>query len=81
MPARGDGMRLREDGTSECPDCGLPMFPVDEAAYVRVECANRHAAKLAVPADPAMRRLVHRWVARRGAQLHAQHERWEADDE
>lgn len=75
-------MTLRSDGTADCPECHLPMFPVAaDAASVILECANRHRCTAAVPADPALRRLVRSWVARRGAQLHVQHERWEDDEE
>ena len=72
---------LRDDATAECPECGLPLFPVSEdGPVVFLECANRHPATAALPEDTAQRRRVRSWVARRGAQLHTQHERWESED-
>lgn len=47
---------------------------------MRLECANRHVATGPLPHDDATRRAVEAWVARRGAQLHEQHERWGTDD-
>jgi hypothetical protein len=73
---------LRADGTAECEDCGLPLFPYEvEGDVLRLECANHHHAWTPVPAEPAQRRLVDGWIARRGAQLHAQHERWGMEEE
>lgn len=72
---------LRPDGTADCDACGLPMFPVAlEAGMVRLECANRHHGDTPVPRDDATRRAVDSWLARKGAQLHEQHERWGTDD-
>ena len=73
---------LRSDGTADCDACGLPLFPYRvEAGVVSLECANRHHAQAPLPREPAVRRAVEGWVARRGAQLHQQHERWGTDDE
>lgn len=75
------GGGLHDDGTAPCEECGLPLFPYameDEA--VRLECANHHHALATLPAGEAARRAVTSWIARRGAQLHAQHERWGTDD-
>ena len=73
---------LKPDGTAECESCGLPLFPYEiEGGSVRVECANGHHAMAPLPRDPATKRAVDGWIARRGAQLHAQHERWGTDDE
>lgn len=73
---------LRSDGTTDCDACHMPMFPsrVGDGA-VRLECANRHHTTTPLPRDAGLRRTVENWVARRGAQLHAQHERWGTDDE
>lgn len=75
-------MDLRIDGTADCETCHMPMFPVamtdDDAT---LECANRHRSTVALPESGKIRRFVHNWVARRGAQLHEQHERWGSDDE
>ena len=71
-------MELRPDGTGDCETCHMPMFPIatkDQA--VTLECANRHRVTVAMPEDPKLRRFVANWVARKGAQLHEQHERWE----
>lgn len=58
----------------------MPMFPYALAgATVRLECANHHHAEAPLPPDRASRTLVGSWIARRGAQLHAQHERWGTD--
>lgn len=75
-------MELKPDATADCPECGLPMFPMatDQGA-VTLECANRHRATARAPKDAKMRRLVRNWVARKGAQLHVQYERWEDDDD
>ncbi len=75
-------MTLRPDGTAECPDCGLPMFPFAATERtVTLECANHHHVSAPPPDDRALRGLIENWVAKRGAQLHAQHERWERDEE
>ncbi len=72
---------IRPDGTAECYECGLPMFPYERSADgVRLECANRHHGFAPPPRDPAISRLVDGWIARRGAQLHEQHERWEREE-
>ncbi|MFN2519947.1 MAG: hypothetical protein ABR525_02755 [Candidatus Limnocylindria bacterium] len=72
---------LHRDGTADCPSCGLAAFPwaINDAELV-VECANRHRASVALPDDAAGRVAVDNWLAKRGAQLHAQHERWGTDD-
>jgi hypothetical protein len=73
---------LKPDGTAECDACGLPLFPFAILGdHVRLECANRHQATTPLPRDPSVRRAVDGWIARRGAQLHEQHERWGTDDE
>jgi hypothetical protein len=73
---------LLHDATRECERCGLPMTPVAiERGRVSVECANRHRAEVALPKDPAARERVRNWIARRGAQLHVQHERWDCERE
>ena len=73
---------LHEDGTQDCERCGLPMMPVAEAGgTATLECANRHRVTVPLPSDPVLRERVRSWVARRGAQLHVQHERWEAEEE
>jgi len=73
---------LRDDGTADCETCHMPMFPTgardDE---VTLECANRHRVTFELPRDAKLRRFVHNWVARRGAQLDEQHRRWEAEEE
>lgn len=72
---------LRPDGTAECEECALPLFPVALGGpTVSLECANRHHASAPVPEDRALRRIVDGWIAKRGAQLHAQHERWESEN-
>jgi len=83
LPDRARGAPiLRTDGTTDCDACGLPLFPQEIVeATVRLECANRHRATAPLPRDPATRRAVEGWIARRGAQLHEQHERWGTDDE
>ena len=74
-------MTLRADATVECPDCGLPMFPISETSEaVTVECANRHRAVTPLPEDRATRALIDNWIAKKGAQLHVQHERWEQEE-
>lgn len=71
---------LLPDATRDCDRCHLPMMPVAEAeGSVTLECANRHRHTVPVPDDPAARERVRSWIARRGAQLHVQHERWEAE--
>ena len=58
------------------------MMPVAESeGVVTLECANRHRYRVPVPSDPAARERVRSWIMRRGAQLHVQHERWEAEEE
>ena len=70
------------DATRDCDICHLPMMPIGESAEtVMLECANRHHLTVSLPSDPAARERVRNWIARRGAQLHAQHERWEAERE
>lgn len=57
------------------------MFPFAvEKSTVRLECANHHHGEAPLPRDAAFRRSVQNWIAKRGAQLHAQHERWGTDD-
>jgi uncharacterized RmlC-like cupin family protein len=73
---------LLPDGTRECDRCGLPMMPVAESdGLVTLECANRHRHTVPLPSDLAARERVRSWIMRRGAQLHVQHERWEAEEE
>jgi uncharacterized RmlC-like cupin family protein len=73
---------LLPDGTRECERCGLPMMPVAESdGLVTLECANRHRHTVPLPSDLAARERVRTWIMRRGAQLHVQHERWEAEEE
>ena len=75
-------MELRRDGTADCETCHMPMFPIASAGgSVTFECANRHRVTVPMPNDPKLRRFVQNWVARKGAQLHEQHERWESRDE
>jgi hypothetical protein len=75
-------MDLRQDGTADCETCHLPMFPIaNEGAVVTLECANRHRVETPLPAEPKLRRFVRNWVARKGAQLNEQHERWERPDD
>lgn len=75
-------MTLRADGTAECDDCGLPMFPLSESEEkVTLECANRHRLVTELPADRAARALIDNWIAKKGAQLHVQHERWEREED
>jgi hypothetical protein len=76
------GMTLRPDATAECPECDLPMFPVTESSEtVTLECANRHRLTAALPDDRAARALIDNWIAKKGAQLHVQHERWESEED
>jgi uncharacterized RmlC-like cupin family protein len=73
---------LLPDGTRECERCGLPMMPVAEVnGQVTLECANRHRREVPLPSDASARERVRTWIMRRGAQLHVQHERWEAEEE
>lgn len=73
---------LKPDGTLDCLECGMPMFPFARpAGEIRLECANHHHAVARVPRDRALVRIVDNWIAKRGAQLHVQHERWGSDDE
>lgn len=75
-------MTLRPDATVECVECGLPMTPVAESSEtVTVECANRHRVVTALPDDRATRALIDNWIAKKGAQLHVQHERWEREED
>ena len=75
-------MTLRPDATAECPDCGLPMFPISETSEaVTLECANRHRAIAPLPDDRVTRALIDNWIAKKGAQLHVQHERWEQEED
>ena len=72
---------LKPDGTLDCEQCGLPMFAVSRGlGEVRLECANRHHAVAREPGDATRARLVDNWIAKRGAQLHVQHERWGTDE-
>ncbi len=60
----------------------MPMLPLAlEGRAVRLECANRHQLRVALPADPGLRRRIDNWIAKRAAQLHAQRERWEGNEE
>jgi uncharacterized RmlC-like cupin family protein len=79
----GSGLSgLHEDATRDCEICGLPMFPVAETdERVMMECANRHRQAVTLPTYRPLRERVRGWIARRGAQLHVQHERWEAERE
>jgi hypothetical protein len=79
----GRGLRdLKADGTLECEECGMPMFPfVRGSREITLECANHHHAVARAPLDGATTRMVDNWIAKRGAQLHVQHERWGTDDE
>ena len=73
---------LRPDATAECVECGLPMFPISETSEeVTLECANRHRAITPLPDDRAIRALIDNWIAKKGAQLHVQHERWEQEED
>ena len=58
------------------------MFPIAESSEaVTLECANRHRATTALPTDRAVRALIDNWIAKKGAQLHVQHERWEREED
>ena len=71
---------LPADAMATCPECAMPLMPVDfEGALVVLECANRHRALAAMPADASARKLVEHRVAVRGAQIHAQRERRAAE--
>ncbi len=60
----------------------MPLIPMDERdGALLLECANRHTATVPAPTDRVMRLLVDSWLARRGAQLHAQRERRAAEDD
>jgi hypothetical protein len=75
-------MTLRPDATAECPECDLPMFPVTESnEAVTLECANRHRLTVDLPSDRTTRALIDNWIAKKGAQLHVQHERWESEED
>jgi hypothetical protein len=75
-------MTLRPDATAECLECGLPMFPISETSdAVTLECANRHRLATALPTERAARALINNWIAKKGAQLHVQHERWEHEED
>ncbi len=72
---------LKPDGTLDCEECGMPMFAFSRTGgEVRLECANHHHAVAREPRDAARLRVVDNWIAKRGAQLHVQHERWGTDD-
>lgn len=72
---------LKPDGTADCEVCGMPMFAFAvDANTVRLECANHHHGEAPLPREAAFRRSVQNWIAKRGAQLHAQHERWGTDE-
>ena len=71
---------LRPDGTADCPECDLPLFPLSVSGRtVHLECANRHHGEAPLPSEGPLRRAVESWITRRGAQLHEQHERWGTD--
>src|SRR5437667_137100 len=55
--------------------------PAEDDGQVTLECANRHRHTVQLPTDAAARERIRNWIARRGAQLHVQHERWEAEEE
>jgi hypothetical protein len=75
-------MTLRPDGTADCAECDLPMFPISESSEtVNLECANHHRLTTVLPADRATRALIDNWIAKKGAQLHVQHERWESEED
>jgi hypothetical protein len=58
------------------------MFPISETSEeVTLECANRHRAITPLPDDRAIRALIDNWIAKKGAQLHVQHERWEQEED
>ena len=73
---------LLPDATAECTECDLPMFPIAETAEsVTLECANRHRLISTLPEDRTVRALIDNWIAKKGAQLHVQHERWESEED
>ena len=73
---------LRDDATVPCASCAMPLVPMDERDGTLVlECANRHTATVPAPTDRVTRLRVDSWLARRGAQLHAQRERRDAEDD
>ena len=75
-------MNVRDDGTADCETCHMPMFPIGMSDdEVTLECANRHRVTTELPRDAKLRRFVQNWVARKGAQLDAQHRRWEAEED
>lgn len=78
----GRGLReLRPDGTLDCEECGMPMFAhARERDGIHLECANHHRLTARVPTDAVVDRIVSNWIAKRGAQLHVQHERWGTDE-
>jgi hypothetical protein len=72
---------VKADGTLECDECGMPMFAyARERGEIQLECANHHHGSARVPRDAATDRLIDNWIAKRGAQLHVQHERWGTDE-
>lgn len=76
------GVTLRPDATAECSECGLPMTPISESSEsVTLECANRHRVVTPLPDDRVTRALIDNWIAKKGAQLHVQHERWESEED
>lgn len=73
---------LKDDGTADCDECGMPMFPTSRTStHIHLDCANHHYGEAPVPRDGAVLRIVENWLSKRGAQLHTQHERWGTDDE
>lgn len=65
----------------DCPQCGMTMFPTSrDAQTVHLDCANHHFADLPYTPEPGVLRLLDNWIAKRGAQLHVQHERWGTDE-
>jgi hypothetical protein len=75
-------MTMRPDATAECAECDLPMFPVSESSNaVTLECSNRHRVTSPLPDDRMTRALIDNWIAKKGAQLHVQHERWEQEED
>ena len=73
---------LKPDGTLDCDECGMPLFPCARSGGdIRLECANHHHGAARVPRDGATARIVDNWIAKRGAQLHVQHERWGTDED
>ncbi len=59
----------------------MPLIPMDKLdRRVLLECANRHTALVPTPTDHATLQLVDNWLARRGAQIHEQRERWAEDE-